>query len=136
MGSERFGKLLLDSQDVRRFIKVLLAAHIASRSERLIYRRARGDGVCLGERDFMPVDEVAWNVVDVVFAGHDPAIGIVFPHGLLPKDHKGWLGKPVEQVVPIQAYLLGKNNRVITFFTAFLQGVASRVPAAGDSGSL
>ena len=83
MGSERFGKLLLDSQDVRRFIKVLLAAHIASDPERLVYRRARGDGVGLRQRDFMPVDDVAWNVVNVVFAGHDPAIGIVFPHGVL-----------------------------------------------------
>jgi hypothetical protein len=86
MGNERLGKLLLDSQDVRRFIKVLLAADIASDSERLVYRRARGDGVGLGKRDLMFVDEVARNVVDVVFAGHDPAIGIVFPHGVLPPE--------------------------------------------------
>jgi hypothetical protein len=86
MGNERLGKLLLDSQDVRRVIKVFLAAHIASDSERLVYRRARGDGVGLGKRDLMFVDEVARNVVDVVFAGHDPAIGIVFPHGVLPPE--------------------------------------------------
>jgi len=111
MGSERFGKLLLDSQDVRRFIKVLLAAHIASDSERLVYRRARGDGVGLGKRDFMPVDEVAWNVVDVIFASYDPAI-IIFPHNVLSAEeaHKGWLGNEWSYLVFIQAYLPRKDN--------------------------
>ena len=93
MGNERFGELLLNSQDVRRFIQVLFAAHITADSERLVYRRARGDAVRLRERDFMPVDEIAWNVVDVVFAGHDPAIGIVFPHGILSPEELtkvGW----------------------------------------------
>jgi len=112
MGSERFGKLLLDSQDVRRFIKVLLAAHIASHSERLVYRRARGDGVSLGKRDFVPVDEVAWKVVDVIFAGHDPAIRIIFPHGVLSAEvaHKGWLGNEWSYLLFIQAYLPRKDN--------------------------
>jgi hypothetical protein len=31
----------------------------------------------------MSIDEVSWKVVNVVFAGYDPAVGTVFPHGLL-----------------------------------------------------
>jgi hypothetical protein len=31
----------------------------------------------------MSIDEVPWNVVNVVFASYDPAVGTVFPPGLL-----------------------------------------------------
>jgi hypothetical protein len=43
----------------------------------------RGNGVGLGEEDFMSVDEVARNVIDVILAGDDPAVGNILPHGLL-----------------------------------------------------
>ena len=55
-------------------------------------RGARGNGVGLGEEDFMSVDEVARNVIDVILAGDDPAVGNILPHGLLSWAHKGWLG--------------------------------------------
>jgi len=41
---------------------------------------ARGDGVGLGEEDVVLVDEVARNVVDVILAGHGPAVRTIFPH--------------------------------------------------------
>jgi hypothetical protein len=46
-------------------------------------RGARGNGVGLGEEDFMSVDEVARNVIDVILAGDDPTVGNILPHGLL-----------------------------------------------------
>jgi hypothetical protein len=81
--NEPLGKLFFGSQHLGRFIQVFLATHIASGSERSVDRGTRSDGVGLRERDFMPVDKVARNVIDVIFAGHDPTIGTVFPHGLL-----------------------------------------------------
>jgi hypothetical protein len=83
MRFEPIGKLFLNSQHLGRLIDIFLPAAIAAHSEGPVDRRARGDRVGLGEGDFMPIDEVAWNVVEVVFAGHDPAIGTVFPHGLV-----------------------------------------------------
>jgi hypothetical protein len=40
----------------------------------------------------MSIDEVPWNVVEVVLAYHDPAVGTVFPHGYSPEDHQKLAG--------------------------------------------
>ena len=96
MRNESLGKLPFDSQYIGRFIDVFLATHIASDAERSVDRRVRGDGVGFGEKDFMPVNKVARNVVDVILASHDPAVGNILPHIVLPHtDYRrlaGWLG--------------------------------------------
>jgi hypothetical protein len=89
MGNESLGQLPFHSHHFGRLIDVFLATHIASDAERSLDRRARGDGVGLGEKDFMPIDKVARNVVDVILASHDPAVGIsshiiVLPHNSPP----------------------------------------------------
>ena len=81
--NEPRGKLFFRSQNLGRFVDIFLATHITSSTERPMDRRPRDYGVGLRERDFMPVDEVARDVVDVIFAVDDPAVGIVLPHGLL-----------------------------------------------------
>jgi hypothetical protein len=83
MPFEPFGKLFLNSQNLGRLIDILLFTAIAAHSEGPLDRRARGDSVGLGEGDFMSIDEVAWNVIEVVFAGYHPAVGSVFPHRFL-----------------------------------------------------
>ena len=89
-------KLFFRSQNLGRFIDIFLATHITSNSERPIDGRPRDHGVGLRERDFMPVDEVARNVVDVIFAVYDPTVGIVLPHGVFtPEDHPRLAGEPV-----------------------------------------
>jgi len=84
MRNESLGKLPFDSQYIGRFIDVFLATHIASDAERSVDKWARGNGVGLGEKDFVLIDKVARNVVDVIFASHDPAIGNILPHRVLP----------------------------------------------------
>jgi len=75
----------------RKVIDVFLATHIASDAERSVDRRARGNGVGLGEKDFVLIDKVARNVVDVIFASHDPAVGNILPHIVLPiRTTVGW----------------------------------------------
>jgi hypothetical protein len=83
MRFEPIGKLFLNSQHLGRLIDIFLPAAIAAHSERPLDRRARGDSVGLGEGDFMPIDEVAWSVIEVAFAGYHPAVGSVFPHRFL-----------------------------------------------------
>lgn len=78
------GKFSFDSQHVGRLVDVFFATDIAADSERSMNSRARGDRVGLGKRNLMSVDEVTWNVVDVVLAIHNPAVGNIFPHGVLP----------------------------------------------------
>ena len=56
MRNESLGQLLFDSQHIGRFIDVVLATHIASDAERSVDRRARGNGVGLGENDFVLID--------------------------------------------------------------------------------
>jgi hypothetical protein len=91
MRNESLGQLLFDSQHIGRFIDVFLATHIASDAERSVDRRARGNGVGLGEKDFVLIDKVARNVVDVIFASHDPAVGNILPHIVLPiRTTVGW----------------------------------------------
>ena len=96
MRNESLGQLLFDSQHIGRFIDVFLATHIASDAERSVDRRARGNGVGLGEKDLMPINKVARNVVDVILASHDPAVRNILPHIVLPHtDYRrlaGWLG--------------------------------------------
>ena len=92
MRRESFGKVSFDSQHVGGLIDIFLATHVAVDSERYLDGRARGDRVGLRKGDFMSVDEVPWNVVEAVFAQHDPAIRTVFPHGLLSEDYKGFAG--------------------------------------------
>jgi hypothetical protein len=84
MRYKSLGQLSFDSQHLGRLIDVLLATHIASDAEGSVDRGARGNGVGLGEEDFMSVDEVARNVIDVIFASHDPAVGNILPHIVLP----------------------------------------------------
>jgi len=84
MRSESLGKLSFDSQHLERFINIFLAIHIATDSEGYVDRWTRSDGVGLGKEDFVPVDEVARNVIDMILAGHDPAVRTVFPHIVLP----------------------------------------------------
>jgi hypothetical protein len=83
MRYKSLGQLSFDSQHLGRLIDVFLATHIASDAEGSVDRGVRGNGVGLGEKDFMSVDEVARNVIDVILAGDDPAVGNIFPHGLL-----------------------------------------------------
>src|SRR6516225_11560748 len=91
MRNESLGKLPFDSQYIGRFIDVFLATHIASDAERSVDRWARGNGVGLGEKDFVLIDKVARNVVDVIFASHDPAVGNILPHIVLPiRTTVGW----------------------------------------------
>ena len=95
MRNESLGKLPFDSQYIGRFIDVFLATHIASDAERSVDKWARGNGVGLGEKDFVLIDK-ARNVVDVIFASHDPAVGNILPHIVHPHtDYRrlaGWLG--------------------------------------------
>jgi hypothetical protein len=74
----------------------------------------------------MPVDEVAWNVVDVVFAGHGPTIGTVFPHVafLRGATQVGWETSGAIVLLFIQAHVTGKGNAEAGFFTTSLQGMA------------
>jgi hypothetical protein len=96
MRSESLGQLPFDSQHIGRFIDVFLATHIASDAERSVDRRARGNGVGLGEKDFMLINKVARNVVNVILASHHPAVGNILPHIVLPHTDyprlAGWLG--------------------------------------------
>jgi|SRR6516164_6876522 hypothetical protein len=96
MRNESLGKLPFDSQYIGRFVDAFLATNIASDAERSVDRRARSNGVGLGEKDFVPIDKVARYVVDVIFASHDPAVGNILPHIVLPhKNYRrlaGWLG--------------------------------------------
>ena len=80
MRYKSLGQLSFDSQHLGRLIDVFLATHIASDTEGSVDRGARGNGVGLGEEDFMSVDEVARKVI---LASADPAVGNILPHGLL-----------------------------------------------------
>jgi hypothetical protein len=83
MGDEPLGKVSFDSQHIGRLIDVFLATDIAADSEGAVDSRARGHSVGLGKKNFMSVNKVAWNVVEVVFAHHYPAVRTVFPHRAL-----------------------------------------------------
>jgi len=83
MRNERSREFPFDSRYLRRLVNVLLAAHVAPDPERPFERWSRGNSIRLGKRDFMPIDEVPWNVVEVILASYNPAVGTVFPHGLL-----------------------------------------------------
>jgi hypothetical protein len=85
MRYKSLGQLSFDSQHLGRLIDVFLATHIASDAEGSVDRWARGNGVGLGEEDFMSINKVARNVVDVILASHDPAIGNILPHRVLLK---------------------------------------------------
>src|SRR5215469_5936017 len=91
MRNESLGKLPFDSQYIGRFIDVFLATHIASDAERSEDRRARGNGVGLGEKDFLPIDKVARNVVEPVLAHHSSMNCLPTSRSLL-NGNKGWLG--------------------------------------------
>jgi hypothetical protein len=80
--NEPLGKLFFRSENLGRFIDIFLATHITSNAERPMDRRPRDHRVGLGERDFMSINEVARNVVDVIFAVYDPAVRTVLPHAL------------------------------------------------------
>jgi hypothetical protein len=80
MRNKSLGQLSFDSQHLGRLVDVFLATHIASDAEGSVDRGARGNGVGLGEEDFMSVDEVARKVI---LASGDPAVGNILPHGLL-----------------------------------------------------
>jgi hypothetical protein len=83
MRHESFGDLSFNPQYLGRSIDIFLATDIAPDFEGVPDGRARGDGVRLGQEDFMAINKVAWNMVEVVLAGHDPEVGIVFPHAFL-----------------------------------------------------
>jgi len=83
MRNERSGKFAFNPRYLRRLVNVLLAAHVAPDFERIFERWSCGNRIRLREWDFMSINEVSWNVVQMVLAGHDPAVGAVFPHGLL-----------------------------------------------------
>ena len=92
MRYERLGKLSFESEHVGGLVDVFLATAIAPDSEGDLDGRARSDRVGLGERDFMSIDKISGNVIDVIFADHDPAVGIIFPHVFSPEDTPDWLG--------------------------------------------
>jgi len=83
MWNKPLRKLSLDSHHVGRQIDIFLAAHIAADPKRFVYRRARRDRVRMAKRDFMSIDEVSRNVVDIVLAHYSPTVRNVLVHGLL-----------------------------------------------------
>jgi len=90
MRHETLGKLSFDSHYLGRLIDVFLTTHIASDFERCGDRGARSDGVGLGEEDFVLVDEVARDVVDVILAVTAQQYEL-FSHIQPPLDCVGWL---------------------------------------------
>lgn len=87
MRYERLGKFSFESEHVGGLVDVFLATAVAPDSEGDLDGRARSDRVGLGERDFMSIDKISGNVIDVIFADHDPAVGIIFPHRVLSRRH-------------------------------------------------
>ena len=83
MRYEPLGKLSFDPQHLGRLINIFLPTAVAAHHEGSVDWGTRGDPIGLGQRDLMSVNEVAGNVVEVVLAGHHPAVGTIFPHGLI-----------------------------------------------------
>ena len=83
MGHEFFGKFFFEPEHFGRFVEIFFATAITADFERDLDGRTRADTVRLGEWNFVSIDEVSRNVVEVVFAGYDPAVGTIFPHALL-----------------------------------------------------
>ena len=83
MWHEPFWKFSFQPEHFGRLVDVFLAAAITADFERDADRRTRADAVRLGEWNFVSIDEVSGNVVEMVFANYDPAVGTIFPHSLL-----------------------------------------------------
>lgn len=77
------GKLSFHPQHFGWLIDVFFTAAITVDSERFLDWGTGDNRVSLGKRDLVSVNEVARNVIDVVLADHDPAVGSIFPHTLL-----------------------------------------------------
>lgn len=72
----------------------------------------------------MSIDEISWNVVDVVFAGDDPAVGTVFPHGLPSREPRiGW--EISGAICPDLHIETGNKQGEGSFFTSFLPVLAA-----------
>jgi hypothetical protein len=80
MGSERIGKLLVESPHFRGFIEIFLAAFIAPDREGTIENGARAEGVGLAERNFVPKEEILPEMKPMVLAEHHPAVMGILPH--------------------------------------------------------
>jgi hypothetical protein len=72
---------MLEPEDLRGFIEILLAALIASRRKTTVNSRTGSDGVCFGKRDSVPEKQILPNVEPMVLAVDHPKIPTVFPHG-------------------------------------------------------
>jgi hypothetical protein len=80
MGSERLGKLLVESSHFRVFIEILLAAFIAADREGAIENRARAKGVRLAKRNFVSKEEILSKMKPIVLAEHHPTVLVILPH--------------------------------------------------------
>jgi hypothetical protein len=75
----------------------------------------------------MPVEHVPWKVIDVVLAGHNPAVGTIFPHGISPEG--SWTGWEITEVILAYSSLLAEKSQegsrlFTTFYTAWPPGCA------------
>jgi hypothetical protein len=84
MWNETLGELSFDSYHFGGLINVFLAAHIAPHLEWFVDGWVGGDLVGVTKRDFMSIDKVSGNVVEVVLAHYGPAVRDVLPHIVLP----------------------------------------------------
>jgi len=74
------GRLLFVADDFGWRVEILLAAIVATHAEARIDRRMVRDAVGYAERNPVSVKHVLPKMVEVVFAEHDSAVLIIFPH--------------------------------------------------------
>jgi hypothetical protein len=80
MGSERLWKLLVKASHFRGFIKILLAAFIATDCEGTIENGASTEGIGLAEGNSVSKEEILSNMKPVVLAEHHPTVMRILPH--------------------------------------------------------
>ena len=80
MGLKGLRRFLFVAKDFGGFVEIRLATIVAAHAEASINHRTRGHGIGYSERNPVPVKQILANMMEMIFAQHDPAILSIFPH--------------------------------------------------------